>query len=154
VRHDGQVVDPFAPGPLAPGTCAPQPELWDAAAARALAYKPGAILNAGLAAGQVSEDAVEEGAVAPFRADAPVLSAYMRPINLEQGDVMQLTFTAPGFPAKTVNLPPLAHNSAVQFMGLSRSRPGGGWAHGRYVADFKVLRGGKPVLERRVEARL
>jgi hypothetical protein len=154
VRHAGQVVDPFAPAPLAPGTCAPQPELWDAAAARALAYKRGVIFNAGLAGAQVNEDAVEEGGLASFDAGAPVISAYMRPLNLEQGDVMELTFTTPGREPKVVRMPPLAHNSAQQFIGLSRPRPPGGWPHGAYVADFKVWRAGKPVLERRVAARL
>lgn len=154
VRHDGQVVDPFAPGPLAPGTCAPQPEMWDASAARALAYKPGVILNAGLTGGPVNEDAVEDGGLAAFGPAAPVLSAYMRPLNLQQGDVMELTFTTPGQVPKVVKMPPLAHNVAQDFMGLSRPRPLLGWPRGKYVAEFKVWRGGKPVLSRRVEATL
>ena len=86
--------------------------------------------------------------------DAPVISAYMRPINLERGDVMELTFTTPGRPPKTVTTPPLSNNSAVQFVGLSRPRPPGGWPRGAYVADFKIWRAGKPVLERKVATTL
>jgi hypothetical protein len=154
VRHDGQVVDPFAPAPLQPGVCAAKDAMWDAAAARALAYKRGAILNAGLASGPVSEDSIEEGGIAPATSEAEVITAYARPIALETGDVIGLVFTMPGRAPTEAKLPPLKNNSAQQFMALSRKRPEGGWPHGRYVAAFTVWRAGKPALQRTVEAKL
>jgi hypothetical protein len=154
VRHNGQVVDPFAPAPLTPGACAAQNAMWDAAAARALAYRRGAILNAGLAGGPVSEDAVEQGGIPPAAASAAVISAYVRPIGLEAGDVIGLVFTMPGRAPTQAKLPPLENDAAQRFMALSRKRPPGGWPHGRYVAAFTVWRAGKPVLRRTVETTL
>jgi hypothetical protein len=154
VRHDGAVVDPFAPAPLEPGACAAKDEMWDAAAASALVYKRGAILNAGLASGRADEDSVETGGVPGFDAAAEVITPYMRAIDLEAGDVMQLTFTTPGQAPKTVQLPALTRNAAQPFLALSRRRPPAGWPKGDYIAEFKVIRAGKAVLERRVEAKL
>jgi pyruvate/2-oxoglutarate dehydrogenase complex dihydrolipoamide acyltransferase (E2) component len=64
VRHAGQMVDPFAPGPVAPGACAPQASMWTPAAARALAYKAGVILNGGFAGAPVSNETIEAGGIA------------------------------------------------------------------------------------------
>lgn len=154
VRHNGQVVDPFAPAPVTAGACAPQKAMWDPAAARQLAYKRGAILNAGFAGGPIGERSVEEGGLAPARSDSPVISVYMRAVQLEAGDVIELTFATPQGKPTVVRLPPLPTNKAQPLMALSRKRPEGGWPPGRYVAEFRVLRGGAPVLQRRVEARL
>ncbi len=154
VRHDGQVVDPFAPGPVTPGACAPQTPMWDAAAVRALAYRRGAILNTGIADGPVLEDAVEAGSLPPARAASSVIIAYMRAIGREKGDVLELTFLNPGRAPTTARLPPLTGDKAQQFIALSRPRPPAGWTPGGYVAVFKVWRGGKAVLERRVEVTL
>jgi hypothetical protein len=154
VRHDGQVVDPFAPAPLAPGACAAKDEMWDAAAARQLAYRRGAILNAGLASGAVGEEAVEAGQIPPAAASAPVLTAYMRAVALETGDVIGVVFAMPGRAPTDARLAPLTNNAAQPFVAFSRKRPPGGWPHGRYVATFTVWRAGKAAAQRTVAATL
>src|SRR5690349_378836 len=77
VRQGQAVVDPFQPR-AAPGTCGSDASLWDEAARTALAYRAGAVLNAGFAAGPVTMDAIEAGEAghpAPGQ-DAPALVAF------------------------------------------------------------------------------
>ncbi len=154
VRHNGQVVDPFAPAPVAPGACAAQPGMWNAVAARQLSYKRGAILNAGLAGGPVTAETVEDGGLPRPDASSPVITAYMRGVALETGDVIEVTFTSPGRTPTVAKVAPLTNNAAQPFIGFSRKRPAAGWPSGRYVAQFRVLRAGSPVLTRTVEANL
>jgi len=155
VRHDGELVDPFAPQPVAAGACAPQAEMWDPAAARALAYKRGAILNAGIAGEPVSLDSIEDGAIAPAQAASPAMVAYGRLIDLEKGDVIEVALIGPdGQPLAQQALDPLPRDQAQYFQMVGRKRPADGWKPGRYVAEVRVRRAGKVVLDRRIETRL
>lgn len=148
VRHDGVAVDPFSPDPYAEA-CQPQPGLWTAEAARQLAYKTGAVLNTGFAAAPVDMAAVEGGAVGAPGPDAPVLAAYVRAINLEGGDVQELTLRGPdGAILATSTLPPLDRAKAQYMMFVGKKRPPEGWPGGVYVASYRVLRNGQAALSR------
>src|SRR3990167_8644542 len=97
VRKAGVIVDPYSPD-AAPGTCdaaSPGRGLWDAPAAKALAYQPGAVLNAGFAGAQVTMEAVEAGDVTAPSTEDPALIAYVRAINLQAGDVQSLSVQDP-----------------------------------------------------------
>lgn len=155
VSHGGQVIDPFGPAPVAPGACATQASMWTPAAARQLAYQRGAVLNAGFAGAVPTKEDVEAGAIAGPSAASAALVAYVRAVNLELGDVLEMTVTGPGGAVlATSRTTPLDHDKAQYFSAVGRKRPSAGWAPGAYSADYRVLRGGRPVIERRFEVRL
>jgi len=98
IRHGGKIVDPFDPIPPETQRCAVDwklaASLWTPAAQRALTYKAGVILNAGFAGAPITMEAVEAGRIAPPTAASPALLAYMRAIELEKGDVLELSLKA------------------------------------------------------------
>lgn len=146
VRHDGVMVDPFAPDPYG-ADCAPQPELWTDAAAAELAYKAGAVLNTGFAAAPVEMGEVEAGGVALPDAGSPALVAYVRAIDLDAGDVQELTLTGPdGAVLATSRIPALDHAKAQYMMFVGKKAPADGWASGAYSATYKVSRGGETAI--------
>ncbi|MBP6878626.1 MAG: M23 family metallopeptidase [Phenylobacterium sp.] len=96
VRRNGKMVDPSAPN-LPLGTCDPATSagMWTPAAAQAMGYKAGVVLNAGFAGAPVSMEAIEAGGIAPATRNSPTLIAYVRAINLRGGDVQQITVVGP-----------------------------------------------------------
>jgi hypothetical protein len=143
VRHDNAVVDPFAPDPITLGACAPQTPLWSPEVARALPYKPGVVLNAGLAGAAVTQGAIEDRTQIQASAASANLVAYARFIGLEAGDVIEIAVSGPGGArlASGVTLP-LDHDKAEWLTQLGAKRPPGGWPHGTYGADIRVRRAG------------
>lgn len=157
VRHDSNVIDPFAPGAGgAEGrTCGAGPGLWSAEAAGVLTYKAGAVLNTGFSGGPVEMSEVEAGALPrAAAADAPLI-AYVRAIGLKAGDVQSLRVTGPtGSVVSETVADPLPRNQAQRLFYAGRRAPGGGWPPGRYLADYEVRREGAVVIERRFEIEL
>ena len=155
VRHNGQMVDPFAPA-VPMGSCgAPAASMWTPQAARALAYKAGVIFNSGFAGAAVTNDDVENGGVASPTKDSPVVVAYMRVSEPQKDDELEITLSGPdGKTLATQRLPPLDKDKAQYFAMVGRKRPPTGWPGGVYVAQFKVWRGGKVVMQKRLQTRL
>jgi murein DD-endopeptidase MepM/ murein hydrolase activator NlpD len=148
VRRNGTVVDPFAPEEG--GSCGAGAPLWDEAAAKALTYAPGVVLNAGFAPGPVTMEAIESGAArrSGVTPAAPALVAYVRAIGLQAGDVQRLALTAPDGTVLAENkAPPLDHLKAQWMMFAGLRRPAGGWRPGVYRATYAVERAGKAALE-------
>lgn len=155
VRRNNQVVDPFAPGPVSRASCAAQAPLWTPAAAQQMAYKAGAILNAGFSGAAVTMEAIEAAKVVPFKVASPVLAAYMRVIEPAKGDELELVLTGPGgAPLASQRLPPLANDKAQQFAFIGKRRPATGWPAGEYHAVLRVHRAGKIVLEKALVTRV
>jgi hypothetical protein len=148
VRRNGQVVDPFAPEEG--GSCGTGTPLWDEAAAHALAYKAGAVLNAGFAPGPVTMEAIESGdagrgGVGP---DSPAVVAFVRAIGLKAGDVQRLTLAAPdGTVLADSKAQPLESNKAQWMMFGGVRRPATGWRPGVYRARYTLERDGNAALE-------
>lgn len=151
VRKAGVIVDPYRPD-AAPGTCdaaSPGRGLWDPAAAKAVAYQPGAVLNAGFAGAQPTMEAVEAGGVVASSSAAPALIAYVRAINLQAGDVQSLSVVDPTGGVLVQNtLAPLDRAKAQYLLYVGKRTPAEGWPSGRYTASYVVTRAGKPVLKR------
>ncbi len=147
VRRNGAVVDPFAPAPGAG-------PLWTPEALKAMGYKQGAILNLGFAAGPVSMEAVESGAVAPPGADPAALVVFGRAIELEVGDEVEIRLLGPGGAVLAQSRTPLDRDKAQYLVFVGRKRPAAGWPQGGYRADYTVHRRGRPVLSRSVGLRL
>lgn len=159
VRHAGAVVDPFSPAGSAGATCSATASLaasmWTPQAARSLAYKAGAILNAGFAGGAVTNEMVEAGGVAPPGAASAAVVAYMRVIEPQKGDVLEITLRGPGGGVlATDRLAPLDRDKAQYFAMVGRKRPPTGWSRGRYVAEFKLWRDGQPAIVKTAEMAL
>jgi hypothetical protein len=156
VRHNNQVVDPFAPQPVRAGACPSQAPLWTPAAAAAMAYKRGTILNAGFSDDrELSMAKVEAGGIAAPTAASPWLVAYFRAIDLEAGDVSQIRLTGPdGAVLAEGAQPPLVRWRAQNLHFVGKRRPPAGWPKGEYRAELKVLRGGKPAIARTLVLRL
>jgi len=148
VRHEGVVVDPFAPDPYVP-VCQGQPGLWTKAAAAELAYKPGAVLNVGFTSAAFDMPKLEAGGLTSPDASSPALIAYARAIGLAAGDVQELTLTAPdGTVLATQRLAPLERDKAQYMMFVGKKRPAAGWPPGAYRAAYSVRRKGSVVIER------
>jgi murein DD-endopeptidase MepM/ murein hydrolase activator NlpD len=148
VRRNRQLVDPFAWG-VAPSACSGGRMLWSPAAAQGLAYRSPSVLNQGFASAAVSMEQVE-GQTAPApRADGPALTAYVRAIGLEAGDVQTLTLTGPaGRPLATSTVPPLERSKAQYMMFAGSRLKGAAWPRGAYRARYEVRRSGRVVLTR------
>jgi hypothetical protein len=154
VQHGNIFVDPFEPDPAA-RACGVRAPLWDRAALAALRYKAGTVLNAGFAAQRVTMGQVEDGRLAAPTAAAPLLVAYARLIGLQAGDVIELKLAGPdGAVLAQTSLPPLPGDRDQDLAFVGRKRPAGGWAKGAYSAQVRVLRSGKPAIERRFGVRL
>jgi hypothetical protein len=155
VRHNGEMVDPFAPRMTPPGECRAQPSLWTSQAAALMPYRAGAILNAGFTEAQLTQDDLENGRVAPFTAASPWLIVYGRAIALLPGDEVELELRDPdGQVLAHDRRPPLANWRAQDLSYIGKRRPPSGWAPGVYSADYRVWRQGKVVLSRRLQARV
>jgi hypothetical protein len=150
VRHAGQVIDPFAPDMANPTACHAQPTtLWTAPALRQLAYKSGAVLNAGFSSGPVTMDSVEGGGLAGPGASTPLV-AYVRLIGLEAGDGIELAMTGPHGEALVQNqLAPLTAAKDQYLAYIGKKPPSGGWPHGAYSAEVRVRRAGAVAVTRR-----
>jgi len=155
VRHNGKVVDPFDPDGSGLAACKMAHPLWSPAALKALAYKPGAVLNAGFAPGPVKMEDVEAGGVPRPGPDAAYLVVYGRAIDLQAGDVITLELSSPtGARLAQNSLPPLDNAKAQHIAYIGVKRPAAGWQSGAYKARYTVTRQGKPVIVRDFETRL
>ncbi len=152
VRHDGAIVDPFAPA--GGSACGAVGDLWTPAARAALAYRSGAVLNASFASGPVTMANVETGSVAAPSRTAPYVVAYVRGIALQAGDVIVLELKGPdGATLARSQLPPLDRWKAQHLAYVGKKAPATGWKVGAYVAEYRVLRQGNVAISRRFETR-
>ena len=153
VRHNGAVVDPFAPGGDA--GCAAQADIWTPTARAKMTYKVGSVLNAGFAGGPVTQDQVETGGIAPPGRGAAAVVAYVRAIGLQVGDEIELELKGPdGASLAHSRAPPLDRWKAQWLTYVGKKTPAAGWPGGIYAAEYRILRRGKVAISRRVEVRL
>lgn len=152
VRQRGRVVDPFAFEAVA-DTCGSGTSIWGKAVQSSFSSQPGAVLNAGFAAGPVTMEAIEAGepSLATPGPESPALVAYVRSIGLRAGDVQTISLSGPDGRLLAEHRGDALDRPKAQFMlyaGLRR--PTAGWAPGRYQAKYKLIREGSTVLEREI----
>ena len=148
VRHNGQVIDPFAYGEPE-GACAGGVALWEPSLAAALAYKAGAVLNAGFANRALSMEDIEAGAGRePIGADPAAIVAFVQAIGLQRGDIQRLVVAGPQATFADQSAAPLAANKDQIAMAVGRKRPPTGWPAGLYTAHYTVQRGSTVALDR------
>ncbi|MGD9864732.1 MAG: M23 family metallopeptidase [Pseudodonghicola sp.] len=151
VRHDGAVVDPFAPDGARCDVAAdpdPAPGLW----LEPPAYAPGGLISAGFAAGMPSYDAIKDGSAATAALDqmAPALVLYGYAYGARQGDVIEIAINGP-------NGQVIAHSEGLKkaqaqvFRAAGKRQPPGGWPAGDYIGIVRLLRGGQEIDRERVQ---
>lgn len=148
VRLNRRLVDPFA-WKVDPAACSGGRMLWTPAVAQSLAYRSPSVLNQGFASGPVSMDQVEAQTAPAPRANGPALTAYVRAIGLEAGDVQTLMVMGPaGKPLASASAPPLERAKAQYLMFAGARLKSAAWPKGAYRARYEVKRGGQVVLAR------
>ena len=148
VRHNGQVVDPFAPDAAA--ACGPQAGLWRADVGAKMTYRAGAVLNAGFTDAQLTMADLEAGGLRPVTAASPILVAYARGIALLPGDVIELELKGPdGAVLAKSRGQPLPRWRAQDLVYVGKRQPPAGWPRGTYLAEYRVWRAGTAAIRRR-----
>jgi murein DD-endopeptidase MepM/ murein hydrolase activator NlpD len=156
VRHAGKDVDPFAHGAAA-GSCGGGRSLWSARAKPALAYRSPELINNGFATGAVTMEEIEADNAAGKRATAtgPALTAFVRGIGLDKGDVQSLTLKGPDGQVLSESTVPALDRPKAQYMMFTGKRlRESRWPAGAYTARYVVRRGSAVVLDRTFETRL
>ncbi|MCU0732418.1 MAG: M23 family metallopeptidase, partial [Hyphomonas sp.] len=149
VRHDGAVVDPFAPGSVS--GCADQnlDQLWLAP----LPYVPTGVLDAGFSTEVPDYSAVKEGltALSSLTQEASALVIWATYFGPRAGDRIHSHITGPeGFvfeDAYTVE-----RDQAQAMRATGRRKPANGWPLGVYTAILTYVRG--DALQWRIERQI
>ena len=154
VRRNGSIVDPFS-GKGQDGTCGAaeadlSTSLWAAALHPGLAYADAAVIEAGFAAGAVTTQNAEQGAIVAPGPMAAGLVFYVRLINMQEGDALRLTASGPGDFNVSREIAPLDRAKADYVAYTGRKLGGDRWTAGRYSGEVEVLRGGKVIGQRAV----
>jgi len=137
VRHDGAVVDPFAPEAQTCGT-APTETLWQ----DPLAYIPGDLIIAGWADAVPDYAAIKAGTAdgaETLTASSPALVFWAYAYGGRAGDVLRIAISRNG---ETVveNDFVLDRDQAQFFRATGRRTPDVGWPPGSYIAIAELLR--------------
>ncbi len=156
VRRGEEIVNPFAPE-LPANRCsarAATATLWNAAAARALAYRSTEIINSGFSAAPVTMDAIEDEAIRAPSANPDALVFYGRAIGLRTGDRIIVRISGPDGSTVAENSADMPSPKAQWMLFAGRRRPAEGWRPGNYRATFAVERDGTATLRREATLRL
>ncbi|MDR6774163.1 M23 family metallopeptidase [Azospirillum sp. BE72] len=178
IRHDGRTLDPYTGKEAGSGdapSCAadqgaagtgnaplPPDTLWSAEARRTLAYRPSALLGAGLAPEAPKAEVARDGGYGagndgkPLPAGTPTLGVWAELMGGRQGDRVTLEVTGPDGRRLFRSEGAVPRPLAVLFFGTEVKKPAPGpWAPGPYRVTVTLRHGDETVLreERRVEVR-
>jgi hypothetical protein len=139
LRHDGEVVDPFAPN--ATGTCgAPETTLWE----DEITYQAGALLDIGFSEGVPEFDDIKAGLSDPttLSAGANGLVLWGYAFGTRAGDTMEFNIAGPnGW--RHDQIVEFTKPQAQVFRATGRKQPKGGWPAGIYEGVVTFSRAGK-----------
>ncbi|PWC40612.1 M23 family metallopeptidase [Azospirillum sp. TSO35-2] len=169
IRHDGRTIDPYrgteagsgpAPACATDGGSAPVPPgtLWSPQARQTLAYRPSALLGAGLAPGTPKAEVARDGGYDRDRLPAatPTLGVWAELMGGRQGDRVTLEVTGPDGRRLTRSEGAVPRPLVAVFFGTEVKKPDPGpWAPGPYRVTVTLRHGDDTVVreERRVELR-
>lgn len=174
IRHDGHTLDPYTGKEVGTGeapSCTtdrgaadqaaasvPPGTLWSDEARRTLAYRPSAVLGAGLAPEAPKAEVARNGGYngKPLPADTPVLGVWTELMGGRQGDRVTLEVAGPDGRRLFRNEGAVPRPLAVLFFGTEVKKPASGpWAPGPYRVTVTLRHGDETVLreERQVEMR-
>ncbi|WP_372884082.1 M23 family metallopeptidase [Shimia sp.] len=140
LRHNGVVVDPFAPsGPDQSCRGDAGGALWRSPPG----YTAGGLVRLGFETGVPSFAAVKSGAAGrqSLSADAPALVLFAQGFGSRAGDRVTLRITGPeGFSFD--HDATLSRTQALYFRAAGKKRPAGGWPTGAYLGQVTLMRDG------------
>lgn len=153
VRHNGEVVDPYATD-RPPGRCGLNEPggprtLWDAAAAQAFPYREGEIISSGFATHVPAWSELETDH-APVDTPASMSRRFVffaRVANVRAGDRIRISVRGPAGIQMTRPGEPLAKNEPVHVAHVARRLKGERWPVGRYYGEAQLVRAGSVVSE-------
>ena len=139
VRHDGRVVDPFAPAAEAQCGQPATGSLWKDPPT----YRPGGLISAGFSTAIPGFDAVKAGtaSVASLSADAPALVFWAYAFMGRAGDEIVLRIDGPLGPVIAEKVT-VETGQPLFFRAAGRRTPAGGWPAGQYLGTVDYLRNG------------
>ncbi len=145
VRHNGKVIDPFTQDQLGWGCntgSGLDHSLWLPPAREKLVYNPTALLSAGFAAGEPSEDAALDGEYnnLQFPPDAKFMVLWADMMGVQKDDELMIRITAPDgheILSKQANFP---KNKAVIFFYAGRKLLMNFWTPGIYKGRITLIR--------------
>ncbi|WP_318246713.1 M23 family metallopeptidase [Pseudooceanicola marinus] len=139
LRHDGQVVDPFAPD--APAICgtAPAAQLW----ADPLSYQPGGIISTGFLDALPDYSDIKAGTAArpALPADSPALVLWANLFGARAGDRLSLVIHAPDGPFSRQDI--TLDRTQAQLFRAHGKRLRAPLAPGLYTGRATLIRDGK-----------
>lgn len=150
LRRNDRVIDPMTGEAAVAGCRQSGNALFEPVYARQIADQATSLLNNGFATGPVRMNDIEKGIaeVAAIDRNAPALVFYARVIWLRKGDRAAIELFGPSGDRLVTAAPEPADRDKAQWMSFAgKKRPTAGWTPGRYRARYRVIRGGKAVLE-------
>ncbi|RLJ60658.1 peptidase M23-like protein [Litoreibacter meonggei] len=138
LRHNGKVVDPFAPD--ANGTCGPSENtLWE----EDVSYQAGALLDAGFADGVPEFSNIKAGLLDPtsLSPDAAGLVLWGYAFGTRAGDTMEFKIAGPE-DWRHDQIVEFTKPQAQVFRASGRKRPANGWPEGNYEGSVTFSRDG------------
>ena len=148
VRKDGQSVDPFAPD-AAVGCGQMAAPLWSPPVARALAYLPSGILQAGFADRMLSTEEVEAGDrfLNVLATTAPAIVFQVEVFGPRAGDVEAISLLDPIRRTLAEDRQTVDRDQAVRRVYIGKRRARSDWVPGTYVGKYVLRRAGVVVVE-------
>lgn len=146
LRHNGKVIDPFAPSGVDPAcNAAPQETLWK----NAPSYVAGGILQLGFDTKVPAYADVKSGTVGAdvLPADIPALVLFVQGFGRNAGDRIQFSITGPNgfsFAHEAV----LDDPKVMYMQAAGKKRRTATWSTGEYLGTVTLLRNGKPYDQR------
>lgn len=139
VRHDGRVIDPFAPE--AQAECGPPEgdDLWQTTPP----YRPGGLISVGFWAGVPSYDEVRAGTARAetLRGDDQAMVIWGYAFGGRPGDRMRLSILGPDGPVIDKDVT-IDSDQALFFRAVGRRTPEKGWPGGTYLGRVQMVRDG------------
>lgn len=145
LRIKGQPVDPFT-GPWKPGDCIKNDSLagslWTRNAARALGYRPSAVVAISLASSIPPASVADRPgpALAPGRSDSLIL--WVDLFGTRAGDTQRFRIVGPGNAVLFERTAELSKGNLTWFAYAGRRAPVGGWPEGLYSGEYELVRNG------------
>lgn len=145
VRDGKAVIDPFTGRRMQEGCAGPATPLWTVDTARALPYRPVAIVNAGMARATPDADAIRRGERPEIRTagrKAPLI-LWVDILGVQKGDTVAFSIVNPDGMTIFRHAANIAKQQARRFAYAGRKAPKRGWPPGRYRGAVKVSRQGE-----------
>lgn len=150
VEHNGTVVDPYTGTAMADACGAEtQKALWDAEAARHMAFAPTGLLGAGFTDSIPKDGEFQQGLHRnlSLSVENPIVLFWAEMYGVEKGDVAYIALQDPQGIVVAEQRKVLDRNRAIQSYTAGLRKRDGAWKAGTYRGVLTLERGGKKVVD-------